>query len=137
MGQRAMREKNMNDTLPCMNCKQPVATTDGKLFSEVFLCVSCHTQAKHFWEKLDKELRYLQVMAKESIRLALLEGKFNLPEGPSGTPSRRDVLEEALRMEESRERKERPWRQPQPSTVTTPLPAPTKVAVGDDVSTTR
>lgn len=93
----------IDNALPCMNCKQPVAPEESKLFAEVYVCPDCYKMAVHFWLRLDKELRELQVMAKESIRVCLLEGKFNFPESVDGQDiPKRDVLESILSMEESR-----------------------------------
>lgn len=88
--------------LPCMNCKADVAPGAGKFFAAVFLCDGCCSMATHFHERLERELQYLLLMAKESIRLSLVQGKFSFPEGPAGEPSKREVLEEILKMEERR-----------------------------------
>ncbi len=112
--------------LPCMNCKRDVEQNRGKFFAEVFLCESCAEMAFHFFSRLTRELNFLLTMAKESIRLALVQGKFSFPEGPSGEPPKRAVLEEILKLEEAREahNKERPW--PTPSSEPTPPSAPSK-----------
>lgn len=89
--------------LPCLNCKADVAPNTGKFFAEVFLCESCHLMAQHFHDRLERELKYLLVIARESIRISLVEGKFSFPEGPAGEPSKRQVLEEILRLEEHRD----------------------------------
>lgn len=116
--------------LPCMNCKKEVAQDEAKLFAEVFLCPSCFTQAGHFFSRMVSELNFLLTMAKESIRLALVQGKFSFPEGPSGEPSKRAVLEEILKLEEARDKqsKERSC-VPTPSSESTRLPAPSKTVV--------
>ena len=88
-----------------MNCHKLVAPDDAKLFAEVFICPDCYVQAEHFWLRLDKELRYLLVMAKEAIRIALIEGKFAFNEAGRDAHeiSKRDVLEEIMRMTEAKE----------------------------------
>lgn len=97
----------MPDTLCCLNCKQPMRPEEAKLFAEVFVCPSCYAMAEHFWQRLTKELRQLQVMAKESIRVCLLEGKFHFPEGAAAQEvSKRAVLESILAMEEARTAKD-------------------------------
>lgn len=95
-----------DENLPCMNCKKPVVQADAKLFAQVFVCPDCHMQAVHFWERLDRELRYLQTMAQESIRLALIEGKFSFPEGAAADVSKQEVLQAILGMHTAREAKE-------------------------------
>lgn len=111
--------------LPCLNCKKEVEQNSGKFFAEVFLCDSCHVQAEHFFNRLVRELQFLLTMAKESIRVALVQGKFSFPEGPSGEPSKRAVLEEILRMEERREStaKEQACRTPTSTESTLPTAA--------------
>jgi hypothetical protein len=92
-----------NDTLKCMNCKSPVGASEGEFFAEVFLCKNCNTQAVHFWHRTEAELKHLLTISKEAIRLSLITGKFTFPEGPLGDVSKRDVLQEVLKMEEARE----------------------------------
>lgn len=113
------------NAMTCLNCKAPVEPADAKLFAEVFLCPDCHTQAVHFWERLDKELRSLQVMAKDAIRVSLLEGKFFFPEATGETEvSKRAVLESILSMEEARAAKDAACTKTT-STQSTPTPAST------------
>lgn len=116
--------------LPCMNCKKEVTQDEAKLFAEVFLCPSCFEQATHFFNRMVNELNFLLTMAKESIRLALVQGKFSFPEGPSGEPSKREVLEAILQLEDARDKqsKERAC-VPTPSSESTRLPAPSQAAV--------
>lgn len=96
----------MDDTseLCCMNCKQPVEQDKAKLFAEVFVCESCHAMAVHFWLRMERELQYLLTMAKESIRLSLLTGKFSFPEGEAQDVSKTDVLQAILQLHEAREK---------------------------------
>jgi hypothetical protein len=90
-----------------MNCKAPVPGGKGHFFAEVFICETCNTQAVHFWHRSEQELRNLLTITKESIRLSLISGKFVFPEGQQGDLSKREVLEEVLRMEEAREQNAR------------------------------
>lgn len=109
----------------CMNCKAAVVPAEAKLFAEVFLCPTCCTQAEHFWARLDRELHSLQVMARDAIRVSLLEGKFFFPESAGGAEvSKRAVLESILSMEEARSAKESACTKT-PSTRSTPTPAST------------
>jgi len=87
-----------------MNCRKSTPADKAQLFAEVFLCEDCHTQVVHFWSRIDRELRSLQVMAKDAIRVCLLEGRFSFPEGAGGEVSKREVLETILSMEEAREK---------------------------------
>lgn len=91
--------------LCCMNCHRAVSQEEAKLFAQVFVCPACYTQAEHFWLKLDRELHYLLTMAKESIRLALVEGRFSFPEGAAGDVPKREVLQAIMEMHEAKEAK--------------------------------
>lgn len=90
-----------------MNCKAQVPAGKGAFFAEVFLCHTCHTQAVHFWERTEKELRHLLTISKEAVRLSLITGRFAFPEGQQGELSKREVLTEVLKMEEAREQRVR------------------------------
>lgn len=90
-----------------MNCKGAVPGGAGKFFAEVFLCEVCHAQAVHFWDRTVRELNHLLTISKEAIRLSLISGKFTFPEGQQGDLSKREVLEEVLKMEEAREQRAR------------------------------
>ncbi len=92
----------MKMTLPCLNCHAETDQEHAKFFAGVFLCGTCHDLAVHFHEKLERELKFLLTVSKESIRVALVQGKFILPEALQREPSKRAVLEEILRMEEAR-----------------------------------
>lgn len=91
-------------SLRCTNCKKETETSEAKFFAEVFLCPTCHEQAAHFYKKLETELHYLLTIARDAIRVSLVQGQFSLPEGPHGEPSKKEVLEEILRMEQARDR---------------------------------
>jgi hypothetical protein len=127
-----------DSALCCMNCGKPTEADAAKLFAGVFVCAACHASATHFHEKLEQELRHLLVLSKDSIRVALATGKFHLPEGPSGQPSKRDVLEQILKLEEHREQhKDKRWpttpddpTPTQPSTESTPPHVRTLAALG-------
>jgi hypothetical protein len=97
--------------LTCMNCKKPVEQGTEKFFGQVFICVDCNEMATHFFRRMENELKQLLTMAHENIRVALISGKFNLPERDSKELSKKEVLEEVLRMESAREAhaKSRAW----------------------------
>lgn len=90
------------ECMRCLNCGKEVRPTEAKLFAEVFLCPTCYVQADHFYLRLDHELKSLLVLAKDAIRVALLQGKFSFPENGSQEVSKREVLEAILTMEERR-----------------------------------
>lgn len=87
-------------TLPCMNCRKPIESGESKIFAQVFVCPTCYGTAKSFYEKLEVELRQLLTVAKESIRVALVEGRFHLSEAHVRDISKRELLQEIVSMEE-------------------------------------
>lgn len=116
----------MSTTLGCMNCGKATDTNNTKFFAAVLLCPDCHTMAEHFYQRCEKELRYLLTMLKESIRVALLQKQFSFQEGPAGDVPKKAVLEEILRMVEAKNQHDKePACPPSP-----PAPAPTD-SIGD------
>ena len=89
--------------LRCMNCKTEVAQAEAKFFAEVFLCPQCHSCAVHFYARMERELSYLLVVAKEAIRVALVTGKFSFSEPAGAEPSKTAVLKEIIRMVDAKD----------------------------------
>jgi len=104
-GRSLPEEKDtLMDGIACMNCKKPVNQNEGEFFAQVFVCKSCNTIAKSFYERLERELKHLLTFAKDGIRVALIEGNFNLSEASAKEElSKKELLEEILRMEQARE----------------------------------
>lgn len=48
------------------------------MFAQVYICDSCFTIATRMEQQIDSQLRRMQVFLRESIRVALVEGKLNL-----------------------------------------------------------
>ena len=59
--------------------------------------------AERLFERSQRELRLLQSVLSESIRLALLEGRLQFASGPLEEPSKRDVLEAIVELQENRD----------------------------------
>lgn len=85
-----------------MNCKRATPDEEGKVFAEVYVCPVCYEVSKAFYEKMVAELHHLLTIAKESIRVALIEGKFHLSEARVQDISKRELLEEIVKMEQAR-----------------------------------
>lgn len=90
----------MASGLKCMNCKSHVPEGEAKFFGQVFVCETCFTIASRFYERLQRELKQTLVVAKDAIRVALVQGKFHLSEAQRQGVSKKEVLEAILRMEE-------------------------------------
>ena len=93
------------NSLSCMNCKIPVRSGAGEFFGQVFVCSACFDVAEHFYERLQRELGQLLTLGKEAIRVALVEGRFHLATRGAGDISKRELLEEILRLDQARERR--------------------------------
>ena len=90
--------------LPCQNCHKDVAPEDAKIYSAVFVCPDCNTIAMRFEERIMKELRSLQLIARESIRIALVKGELILGKSnPVQDLSKKEVLESIIKMSEAKD----------------------------------
>jgi recombinational DNA repair protein (RecF pathway) len=88
--------------LKCMNCHREILPGTVKIFAGVCVCDTCHGTAKNFYDKLLIELQQLLTIAKESIRVALIEGKFQLSEQQVRDISKKELLERIVEMEQDR-----------------------------------
>jgi hypothetical protein len=127
--------------LNCLNCKAPVDEGKAKFFGKIFVCETCYTTAESFYDRLERDLKHLLLFAHESIRVALIEGKFHLSENRLKEVSRKDLLEEILKMEQRREQRGKTEEcssdqsaQETSSGVSTPPHVRTLVALGESVS---
>lgn len=59
-----------------MNCQRALREDEAKFFAAVFVCSDCHFMAERLFTRARKELNQLLVVMKESIRLALIEGRL-------------------------------------------------------------
>ena len=88
--------------LHCLNCKADVPADEGRIFAQVFVCPRCFSLAESFYERSLYELRRLEVALRESVRLALLEGRLQFSAAPDHDLSKRDVLRAVVLLEELR-----------------------------------
>ncbi len=91
--------------LPCLNCKQTVQPQEAKVFAGVYVCPSCFSISERLYQRGEQEIRHLLTMMKESIRVALLDGRVNFKEQKVEEVSKTDVLRAIVKMEEERVRK--------------------------------
>lgn len=89
--------------LPCMNCRKPTADEDGKVFAEVFVCSTCYTMAERMFHRLEGELRRLLLLSKETIRVALIEGKMNFENATEQEIPKEDLLKMIVQFSERKE----------------------------------
>ena len=95
------------DGLPCMHCKQPVKPDEGKFFGganngpSVFVCPRCFAIAQRLFERIQAELHQLLVMAKEAVRVGLIEGRLQAEPDPREVP-KTELLQTIVRLEEAR-----------------------------------
>jgi len=87
----------------CMNCGKKVPIDKLRLCFEVLVCEDCQTVALAIFDRGRTELRQLLVLLQESIRLALVEGRLALPDGPVEKVSKRDILKTIVQMVEAKD----------------------------------
>ena len=73
-----MEESN----LPCLNCHKPIEAGKAKIFDKVFVCSTCYEMAHRTYDRINWELKQLQTMAKEAIRVALVKGELHFSPAP-------------------------------------------------------
>jgi hypothetical protein len=113
--------------LPCQNCHKDVAPEDAKIYSAVFVCPDCNTIALRFEERIMKELKSLQLIARESIRIALVKGELILGKAnPVQDLSKKEVLESIIKMSEAKDVRD----QRAAAQRSNPVQQPTPVAQG-------
>lgn len=92
--------------LPCLNCKAPVDPPKAKVFAGVFVCPTCYEVAERLEQRGTAELKALLTLQREAIRIALVEGRLHLSLADvSREPTKREVLQEVLRLAEQADKK--------------------------------
>jgi hypothetical protein len=87
---------------PCLNCHHEIPPEEGRLFAGVLVCANCFALAERLHERSLHELSMLQVMVRESIRIALVEGRLQFATGHEGEVPKRDVLRAVVQLLEKR-----------------------------------
>lgn len=93
--------------LPCMNCKKPVDSGTAKIFANVFVCDGCYMIAERSLHRLESELRGLLLLAEETIRLALIEGRMNFGEHNPKEIPKSELLQSVIAVAKKRDEKAR------------------------------
>lgn len=94
--------------LPCLNCGNDVAEDQAKIFAGVFCCPVCHELAERLERKIQAQLKQLYTMTRESIRIALVEGKLHFGNEPDKEISKTDLLKGIMQLEAIRDAKKTP-----------------------------
>lgn len=124
----------MADGLPCLNCSKPVESAELKLFAGAHVCADCYIMAEHFVRRADNELRLLQVLLRDGVRNALVEGNFHF--NAHKPPGKQEVLKQILALQDATLPRGTSGvcRTTTPSGETTPLHVATLAAMGRDAS---
>jgi len=88
--------------LRCLNCGTTLPASSFKMCFDVMVCEHCHGVAQIIYDRGRSELRTMLTLMRESIRLALIEGRLTLPE-PAAKPSKREILRTILQLVETRD----------------------------------
>lgn len=89
--------------IPCMNCKRVLESDKGRVFAEVFVCENCHKMAESLYNRCDGELRRLLLILRESIRIALVEGKLQFsPALPNEEVPKAELLKMIVELTEKK-----------------------------------
>lgn len=67
----------------CLNCQAPLGLGGSRAYEGVLVCGTCHTIARQFESRIDRELDALRVLSRDAIRVALMEGKIHLSPAPA------------------------------------------------------
>ncbi len=90
--------------LPCLNCNEPVKDEEAKIFAGVFCCPVCFERAERLDRSLQAELKRLFIMTRESIRIALVEGKLHFGDAANSEVPKTELMKQMVRLEEIREK---------------------------------
>jgi len=81
-----------------VNCGETVDPNDAQMFSQVFVCSSCHLLATRMLQRAERSLDLLKSLAKMSIRQALLTRKLQFHARALNEPVDIDFIGELSRM---------------------------------------
>jgi hypothetical protein len=82
----------MDNSLRCLNCSKHVAEKDARIFAEVYVCSPCSDMAERLYHRCEGELRRMLLLLRESIRVALVEGRLHY----GAAESSQDISKEEL-----------------------------------------
>jgi hypothetical protein len=89
--------------LNCLNCQTPTQPDAAKLFAEVFVCPRCYELAERAEQRCVADLRRLQLMVREAIRVALVEGKLHPGVASLEELPKAELLREIVRLSEKKD----------------------------------
>jgi len=84
--------------IACVSCKKSSDPIYMKVFMEIVVCPGCHAAATAALMKLDREINQLKFVAREAIRMGVIEGKFIEGTKPEPAVSQKNVLETVLEL---------------------------------------
>lgn len=86
----------------CVNCDVEIASTGGHLYAQVLCCDACFDTARRLEQRTLDELARLQVLLKETIRIAMVRKSLHFPSGVDDVP-KSELLQSILTLQEKRE----------------------------------
>jgi hypothetical protein len=85
-----------------MNCDAPLGSDSAKMYAQVLCCPACFETARRLEQRTLEELSRLQVLLKETIRIAMIRKSLHFPNGVEDVP-KSELLQSILTLQEKRE----------------------------------
>jgi hypothetical protein len=82
--------------LTCVNCSKEIPVGTAFVHQGVLVCKSCFTIASALVTRAEEDMQKLLLLYKETIRVALCNGKLNFASDQSLTTSKKETLEKML-----------------------------------------
>jgi hypothetical protein len=85
--------------LPCCNCERLISGDEAHIYAEIWVCSECNTIARRFEEQILRELKYLVLLTRESIKEKLLaKGLHFAPASDTRDVPKKELLEQMVQM---------------------------------------
>lgn len=94
--------------LSCLNCHETVPEDKVRIFAGVFCCSVCHQRAERLYKNLQTELDRMLLMMRESIRIAIIEGKLHYGTADGTELSKTELLRAAVQLQELKDSHDKP-----------------------------
>jgi hypothetical protein len=89
------------DRLPCLNCQKETDSSAAKIFAGCYVCPTCYEIAARMEARISGELKRMQTMLREAIRVSIVERRLVLGPNDAASPdlSKKEVLEAIIQLQ--------------------------------------